>query len=114
MNCIDCGKRVKETSMRCDECHRAYNRGENHPSWKGGGTVSVTGYIVLGSYGKRIPEQREVWERTHGMELPNGMIAHHLNGNIRDNRPTNIIAMTRSEHSRLHSLRYWRLERSNR
>ncbi|MBU0846880.1 HNH endonuclease [Patescibacteria group bacterium] len=40
-----------------------------------------------------------VWEKAHGKMLPKDWIIHHLNGEGLDNRPENLVAMPRKEHS---------------
>lgn len=51
------------------------------------------------------PEHIVVWENVHG-PLPKGMVIHHINGNGRDNRIENLVAMTVSEHlAHHHALR---------
>lgn len=47
-------------------------------------------------------EHRLVWEQTHGKLLDRTMHVHHINGIRDDNRPENLVALTRSEHRRLH------------
>lgn len=70
---------------------------EKHPLYKGG-SIDVYGYHVLWEKRKLIRKHRLV------MNLPKGMIVHHINGNKLDNRKENLQVMTRGEHTRLHNL----------
>src|SRR3989304_3100940 len=45
-----------------------------------------------------------VWEQSHGRPFPRGHVGHHLNLVKDDGRPENILPMTNSQHSYLHSL----------
>ncbi len=63
----------------------------NHPAaWKAG---SYRGYV---------PEHRLVWEQTNGRSLNPLEHVHHINGDRADNRPENLVALSASEHRRLH------------
>ena len=80
--------------------------GELNPMWRGGRhKLSQTGYIkVLHRNHHRtdcsgyVYEHILVWEKTHNQQLPDGWIIHHLNGVQYDNRPENLVAMSRGEH----------------
>lgn len=39
------------------------------------------------------------WERNSGQKLPNTHVVHHLNGNKKDNRTSNLVALVRRRHS---------------
>ncbi len=54
--------------------------------------------IVSGPDGIRISEHKLIWEKSHGRSLPHGWMIHHLNGIKYDNRPENLLAMSRGEH----------------
>jgi hypothetical protein len=45
-----------------------------------------------------------IWEKANGQPFPKGKLAHHDNEIKDDDRPENIIPMTRSEHARHHRL----------
>ena len=45
---------------------------------------------------------RIVAEKTLGRPLEKGEIVHHIDGNKRNNDPSNLMVMTQSEHCRLH------------
>jgi len=85
-------------------------KGSSAENWKGSETRS-RGYILIrrpdhprakhaGRYVKRADL---VLEKKLGRELESGEIAHHCNGVKDDDRPENLLVMTHSEHSRLHS-----------
>ena len=106
--CIICGKRLKDYRNKfCRMCFKEYVRGENNPSWNGGQFINAKGYTVIWQSSRYIQESHIVWERTHGMKLPDNLILHHINGNTKDNRPSNLMAMTRSNHTILH----WRFRK---
>ena len=44
-----------------------------------------------------------VWEQTHGKPLPKGWIVHHIDGNGKNNDPSNLVAMPREDHRTLHA-----------
>lgn len=46
-----------------------------------------------------IREHVLVWEKFHNKPLPKGYIIHHLNGVKSDNRPENLVAMSRARHT---------------
>jgi len=51
-------------------------------------------------------EHRVVAEMMIGRPIRADEVVHHINGDFRDNRPENLRVMTRSEHTRMHSLEY--------
>jgi hypothetical protein len=48
-------------------------------------------------------EHVEAWERHHGCAVPDGLQIHHLDGDKLNNHPDNLVAVTPTEHKRLHS-----------
>ena len=48
-------------------------------------------------------EHVEVWERHHGQPVPEGYQIHHIDGDKLNNDPANLIAVTPTEHKRIHS-----------
>lgn len=106
--CISCGAEITRRSKRCVACNGPVGgdsrRAERSCNWKGGRALSK-GYVYL----LVAPSERKghryraehivVWERANGKTLPKGWAVHHLNGIKDDNRPENLLATTRQEHS---------------
>jgi len=49
-----------------------------------------------------IPLHRWVWENVNRIKLSKQQHVHHINGNPRDNRPSNLIALYKRDHTKLH------------
>lgn len=52
-------------------------------------------------------EHRVVAEKMLGRPLIRGEIVHHIDGDRRNNEPSNLEVMTQSEHARIHMLERW-------
>jgi hypothetical protein len=85
------------------------------------GINTPNGYRKLCVNGSLTKVARIVLERKLGRPLRPGEVSHHVNGIKTDDRPDNLVAMTASEHSRMHGIgkehgfrpgnQYWRLRR---
>lgn len=62
------------------------------------------------TYNKHLgePEHRKIMRLKLGRELAPNEVVHHKDGDPFNNKPSNLQLMTRSEHTRLHILEYWR------
>jgi hypothetical protein len=107
--CPDCGEpmvRRAEYCLRCSNKRRGEKRqAENNGYWKGGTTQSTDGYVYVranhtSGAGAYRPRHYLVWEQTHGQPLPKGWVVHHLNGIKGDDRPENLVGMSRGDHHR--------------
>lgn len=90
---------------------RRGNFGEKNGFWKGGRTVTSSGYVLirvgtdhhLADVRGYAYEHRLVAERKIGRRLVSGEEVHHINGNRMDNRPENLqVAESTASHRLLH------------
>ena len=54
------------------------------------------GLVVRHTFNSK-PYHRYIWEQAHG-PIPRGWIIHHINGNQKDNRLENLLAVPRDKH----------------
>ncbi len=94
---------------RCKKCHDSEMGLQNHPQWKGGMHTNQAGYVIVknpehprsdpNGYVKRA---RLVLEQKLGRQLLMSEDIHHINGIKNDDRPENLIALSKGEHMSLH------------
>ena len=66
------------------------------------------------TYNKQLGEveHRKIMRMKLGRELTSDEVVHHIDGNPLNNKPSNLMIMSRSEHTRLHIRNYWDRRRS--
>jgi hypothetical protein len=92
-------------------------RGKNNPNWKGGTCVKINKFRVpyrlvrspdhpyaVNDY---VFEHRLVVEKELGRLLKPDEIIHHIDGNTLNNNLSNLLLLTKSEHTTLHNLNRW-------
>ena len=112
--CEDCGRerwvrfvRGKPLHQLCFDCIPRAKHRENHPRWNGG-IAKSRGYIFIympehphANNRKYVKRARLVLEAKLNRYLLPNMDTHHING-IKDNdRPKNLMELSRSEHAKL-------------
>jgi hypothetical protein len=82
--------------------------GSNNPTWNGGRHIDHGGYVLIRNPQHQradnrgyVKEHIKVWMETHGREVPQGWQVHHINGNKKDNRPENLVALSNKRHRRV-------------
>lgn len=63
------------------------------------------GYLDIKLFGKKHLYHRVVWELVYG-EIPDGMFIDHIDHNRKNNKPSNLRLVTRTENNRNSSLRH--------
>ena len=113
--CRQCGKSTRQLihgkSFFCNQkCYFKWKR--NHPNRQAyKGKILVSGYFYLYmpehlnaiKGGRYIAEHRYNLEQKIGRLLTKNEIAHHINGDKKDNRKENLELLTIGEHNKYHA-----------
>ncbi len=98
-------KRSEETKARL----AASKLGPLNPHWNGGRSC-IRGYVILSApdhpkadVNGYVPEHRLVLERKLGRPLEDGRVVHHIDMDITNNSPDNLVALSIGDHRRYHA-----------
>lgn len=105
-------KYMKRNGIKARIAAKRDQFGEKNSFWNGGRTVDEFGYVMVrkpdhpraSKCGGYVPEHILVAEKKLERYLASDEVVHHINGKKGDNRPENLMVMTKSEHTRLHWL----------
>jgi hypothetical protein len=75
--------------------------GANHPKWKGGRSITADGYVRVYVAPYTYEAEHRIVANAQGDP---SVIVHHKNHDKQDNRPENLVCMTRSTHAIEHQL----------
>lgn len=79
-----------------------HGRGDKNPYWKGGERINEWGYRYILMDGKYVLEHRYVMEKHLNRKLTLQEEVHHLDGNKLNNDISNLVVLSKSDHSKLH------------
>lgn len=104
------GKKIPREIIKKAQENKINPSGSSHYNWKGGKRYTTNGYVMIYSpnhpfrhkRSKTVHEHRLKMEKKIGRLLKKGEVVHHVNGIKSDNRISNLVLMTNSEHSSFH------------
>lgn len=104
-------KRSEEERRRMRETRRGTLRGAANPQWKGGRTFERNRICVrvgrdhpMADRNGLVLEHRYVVSQALGRMLDKDEAVHHVNRDPFDNRPGNLVLVSRAEHAAIHAL----------
>ncbi len=111
--CSVCHKKVekiRKDGVKSNACsHKCYATVRTLRGAYKGGVVEISGYLYeynpshpFSTKSGYVAQHRLVAERSIGRFLNCDEVAHHINEIKHDNRPENILVMTKSQHSKHH------------
>lgn len=109
--CLHCTKEFRRSQCEIargrtkycgHKCSGAAKSGENNPSWSGGKHITSYGYIKVRHEGKYVFLHRKIVEEFLGRKLGEMEDVHHRDEDKTNNDISNLIVLTKAEHSRLH------------
>lgn len=109
-NCDACQKQFWQFKYQSEnknkfcsrKCSLSFQKGENHPRWKGGFCEDGHGYKTIRIKGRYVYEHRYLMEKKLGRKLSSKEHVHHINENIKDNSIENLVVLSCSEHNKIH------------
>lgn len=113
--CKQCGKSTKQllhgTSLFCNQkCYFKWKRKNPHKkAYKDKIFVSGYFYLYMPDHPNAIKKSRYIAEHRYNLEqkigrlLEKNEVAHHINGNKKDNRLENLEVLTNNEHNKHHA-----------
>ena len=101
---------MKKHGIKARKAFKRNQYGANNSYWKGGIVNDDAGYVLVKQdghprakkHGGYVREHILVAERIIGRHLEPDEVVHHINGIKNDNRPENLMVMTKSEHISYH------------
>lgn len=102
---------MKNNGIKARVAAKRNQRGENNSNWKGGIVKDDAGYVLVKvdghprakKHGGYVREHILIMEILIGRHLSPNEVVHHINGIKDDNRPKNLMLMTKAEHISYHA-----------